>query len=239
MSSGPTTLVVASTGFTPLEGATVKLSLVDVAANKIEQIAPPATVSGGKFTFNLDVKSGTQYRVDLYADVDGDGHCQVGVDHVYAVDVMDLADGGSMTANVDYNSQDSRGCLSFGASSLHVTATNFSADPTGKVYRAAIIRTSGGIDVADRQGAALSSTIDFTWEGGMYPGNFYRVDLFVDMNGDTHCTVADGLIFSRASVAEPGPEVDGVVGSAPPGDIVPLMIDGVRDVNTAACASFQ
>jgi hypothetical protein len=161
------------------------------------------------------------------------------VDHVYTVDVQDIADGGSMTANVDFNSQDSRGCLSFGASSLHITAMNFSADPTGKVYRAAIIRTSGSVDVGDRQGAALSNVIDFTWEGGMYPGNFYRVDLFVDMNGDTHCTVADGLIFSRSSVAEPGPEMDGIVGAAPPGDVVPLMIDGTRDVNTAACASFH
>jgi len=234
MSSGPTTLVVASTNFTAVEGKTVKLSLVDTAANKIEQTATPTTVSAGKFTFTLDVKSGTKYRVDLYADDDADGHCQVGVDHVYAVDVMDIADGGSMTANVDFNSQDSRGCLSYGASSLHVTATSFSADPTGKVYRAAIIRTSGGVDVADRQGAVLSPTIDFTWEGGMYPGNFYRVDLYVDMNGDTHCTVADGLIFSRASLAEPGPEVDGLTG-----DVVPLMIDGTRDVNTAACASFH
>jgi len=239
MSSGPTTLTVASTGFTQVEGATVKLSLVDVAANKIEQIAPPVTVSGGKFTFSLDVKPGKQYRVDLYADIDGDGHCQVGVDHVYAVDVMDIAEGGSMTATIDYGSQDSRGCLSFGASSLHVTAMNFTADPTGKVYRAAIIRTSGSADVADRQGAVLSNVIDFTWEGGMFPGNFYRVDLFVDMNGDTHCTLADGLIFSRSSVAEPGPEMDGIVGMAPPGDIVPLTIDGMRDVNTAACASFH
>ncbi len=239
MSSGPTTLTVAATSFTAVEGKTVKLALLDVAANKIEQIAPATTVSGGKFTFSLDVKAGTQYRVDLYADDDADGHCQVGVDHVYAVDVQDIADGGSMSANVDFNSQDSRGCLSFGASSLHITAMNFSADPTGKVYRAAIIRTSGSVDVGDRQGAALSNVIDFTWEGGMYPGNFYRVDLFVDMNGDTHCTVADGLIFSRSSVAEPGPEMDGIVGAAPPGDVVPLMIDGTRDVNTAACASFH
>src|SRR5215470_15382114 len=127
MSSGPTTLVVASTGFTQLEGATVKLSLLDVASNKIEQLAPAATVSGGKFSFSLDIHPGTQYRVDLYADVDGDGHCQVGVDKVYAVDVMDVTEGDTMTANIDFNSQDSRGCLSFGASSIHVTATSFSA----------------------------------------------------------------------------------------------------------------
>ena len=239
MSSGPTTLVVASTGFTQLEGATVKLSLLDVASNKIEQLAPAATVSGGKFSFSLDIHPGTQYRVDLYADVDGDGHCQVGVDKVYAVDVMDVTEGDTMTANIDFNSQDSRGCLSFGASSIHVTATSFSADPTGKVYRAAIIRVVDSVDVADRQGAVLSPTIDFTWEGGMYPGKFYRVDLFVDMNGDTHCTAADGLIFTRTSVAEPPPEIDGIVGMPPKGDVVPLLIDGTRDVNTAACASFH
>src|SRR5262250_294979 len=56
MSSGPTTLVVASTNFTAVEGKTVKLSLVDTAANKIEQTATPTTVSAGKFTFTLDVK---------------------------------------------------------------------------------------------------------------------------------------------------------------------------------------
>ena len=234
MSSGPTTLVVASSGFSQVEGKTIKLSLVDVAANKIEQTAPPVTVSGGKFTFTLDVRAGTEYRVDLYADDDGDGHCQVGVDHVYAVNVMDIADGGSMTANVDFNSEDSRGCLSYGASSLHITAANFAADPTGKVYRAAIIRVLDGVDVGDRQNAVLSPTIDFTWEGGMFPGKFYRVDLFVDMNSDTHCTAADGLVFTRNTVAEPGPPVDGLTG-----DIVPVMIDGARDVNTAACATFQ
>src|SRR5215813_6718428 len=57
MTSGPTVLVVTSNAFSPVEGAKVKMALVDVAANKIVQTPAPPNVTGGKFTFTLDVNA--------------------------------------------------------------------------------------------------------------------------------------------------------------------------------------
>src|SRR5262249_53465634 len=218
MTSGPPVLVVTSNAFGPVEGAQVKMALVDVAANKIVQTPPTATVTGGKFTFTLDVNAGTKYRVDLFTDDDSDGTCQFGIDSVYAVDVQDnqLSDGATYTANIDYNSNDPRGCLSFGGSTLHVTATNFTA--TGHIFKAALTRLDGLKHLAVFADVLQNGMIDFSWDGGIIAGNFYRVDIYIDNNNDDHCGGPDTFLSKTSGALPPGDT----------GDVTTLMIDGTR-----------
>jgi hypothetical protein len=232
MSSGPTTLIVTGTNFGGVEGKAMKLAVVDTGANQIFETAAATTVSNGKFTFSLMVNPGTKYRVDLYADDDGDGHCQYGVDHAYAVDENGLAEGQTVTATVDYNSTDARGCLSFGAGTLHVTVTNFTA--TGHVFKAMLIRDDGGLKLGLKTDSLQGNAIDFTWAGAVIPHKFYHVDLYIDNNGDDHCGGSD-TVFSQLSGAIGGTQMDGLL----VGPALEVAMDGMHDLNPAACASFQ
>jgi len=226
MSSGPTTLTVTGSGFSSDdEGKVVKVAVVDVNGNKIVTTGNGA-VSGGKFTFDLTVGHDTKYRLDVFTDLDGDGKCQYGVDHVYAVDISGIGEGTAYSATILPSAFDSRGCLAWGGGSLHVTLSNFTS--SGAVYKAALFKSGLATRLGLKTGAVQGGTLDFTLEGAIIPGTFYRVDLFIDNNSDDKCQAGD-LIVSKPTGALPPPQVDGLSG-----DVVQLAMDGTHDLAAAS-----
>jgi hypothetical protein len=237
-SSGPTKLTITGSGFSAVEGKPVKLGLVDVSGKKVAQTSS-TTVSGGKFEFDLTVDAGVTYRADLYADDNGDGHCQWGVDHVYAVDVTPISEGTAVTKTVVQDAVDSRGCLSFGASSLHVTVTNLASGTTGTVFEAALVKcadatcaVSGGKVAGLYTGSVSGSMIDFLFDGGIVPGVFYRVDLFVNNNptAGIKCDASDTIVTGSPN-AVVGAQTDGLTGQK-----IDLAIDGSKPANMGTVA---
>ncbi|HOX46176.1 MAG TPA: hypothetical protein PK668_21410 [Myxococcota bacterium] len=77
-------LTFEGSGFGPHEGQTVFAALV--RADRGEVVASGSdAVAGGAFRVLLpgELEPGHDYRVDYYADVDGDGACADGADHVW------------------------------------------------------------------------------------------------------------------------------------------------------------
>jgi len=226
----PVTLNVSGTGFaTELEGASFKVAIVDVDGKKVVETAT-GLVTNGKIAASLMVDADTTYRADVFVDSDDDGKCQFGIDSVYAVDIHNTTGGSTQTVSINPALVDSRGCLAWGGSTLHATLSNFTA--SGSVFKAVLIRMDGNQKLQLRTGAVTGGTLTLDFPGAIIPGHFYRVDIYIDNNGNDQCDSVDA-IFSKISTALPPGQADGLTG-----DTVPLALDG--DSNSASsCASFQ
>lgn len=90
------------TGYSPHEGQTVHAMLIR-ADNDDPRESGTATITNGSFTFTwpLAVDDGLAYYIDFYADVDGNGTCEAGTDHVWRVDIPAVS--GNVTVNETHN----------------------------------------------------------------------------------------------------------------------------------------
>jgi len=235
----PATIVVAGSDFGPEEGKPVKVSVVDVGAKKVIVQSIPTTVAAGKINVSVQVAPDVTYRVDVFIDDDGDGHCQwannvAGFDHAYAVDVAPIAEGKTFTANLMLANNDSRGCLSYGSASLHFQATQLNSGMSAP-FTAALIRLDGPIVLGKRVGVEVNGTIDYTFAGAIFPGKQYRVDFYIDKDGLQGCSSADLAYREAPKFSVSGQPQDGLSDTT-----LELMVDGATaNLVPDACSTFQ
>jgi hypothetical protein len=221
---------VTASGFTKDDGKTVKVAAVDVNAGTTKATAMGTIASGGA-TFTLDVDPNTMYRVNLFADSDGNGACEFGVDDAVSVVVNDIAEGKSAALSLSPSQADSHGCLSFGGGTLKVTGTGFTAN---KVFFAQILKKDGSNykKLGNPLNGPVSSSgaIDIEFPGGIVTQTFYRVDFYIDDNPTNgKCDTTDKVFRVDSGALAP---------NQTPAEL-DYTVNGTDTPNTAACASFQ
>jgi hypothetical protein len=230
-STAPTTIMVTASGFTKDEGKMMKIAAVDVNAKMIKSQAT-ATVTSGGASFKLDVDPNVMYRIDLFADMDGNGVCEFGVDDAVSVTVADIAEGKSASVSLTPAQAASQGCLSFGGGTLKITGSMLPASAMGKVFFAQLLKLGGTTPVKlgnPISGTVTGTNIDIEFPGGIITNVLYRVDFYVDDNpNNTKCDTTDDVYR-----VEPG-----ALGSSNAGGELDGMVKDT-DKNPAACATFQ
>ncbi len=227
-SSGPTTIVVNASGFTKDDGKTVKVAASDPNSNAVRATGM-GTISGGGASFTLDVDPNTTYRIDLFVDTDGNSVCEFGVDDVVSTTQTDVSEGKTATVSFTPASAAPDGCLSFGGKTLKLTGTNLTAN---KVYIAYLLKKKPDNSFQKlglHNGVTGNGSVDIEFPGGVISGNFYRVDLYIDINSNNTCDTSDPA-YRKDS---------GALGPSDPGPLT-LTLDGNVDMtNPDVCNTFK
>lgn len=199
-SSGPTNLIVTGSDFSADDGKSVKIAVVD-AATGTAQNTVTATVTGGKFSATIPVDAEADLRVDAFIDRDDSTACEFGIDGAYSTGstVVAVPEGGTKTVTFASGTTDSQGCLSFGAGSLSVKGTGYG---DSQVWQAVLFKKKNEdyIRLGKKTRATAAAAVDIQFPGALVTGVFYRLDFYVDVNGDGMCSAAD-KVFRIDSIA--------------------------------------
>ena len=111
---GPFDLDFSGTGFTPHNGQTLHVAVLDASGGAHVVTDQSTTVSGGDFSFSFPgvLEEGHSYHVDYYADFNGNGSCDAPpTDHVWRKDVDNVQD--NVNLQVTHNTNFTDVCSSF------------------------------------------------------------------------------------------------------------------------------
>ncbi|MBI5507903.1 MAG: hypothetical protein HY903_04010 [Deltaproteobacteria bacterium] len=140
------------------------------------------------------LQRGVDYRVDYYADTNGDGACQgpaFDQDHAWAAVVRSVGGNTSVTGS-DPSPFDPLACAAFpggvptGPFDLNVTGTGF-APHDGQVMSVALTTIDGTV-IARAMGVIAGGRFSAAFPGRLEAGQSYRLDYYADRDLDGVCT---------------------------------------------------
>jgi hypothetical protein len=199
-----------------------------------------APVEGGRFEVALGpiLQPKVEHRVDAFVDLDGDQHCEFGVDAVMSLVLEPLTESTDLTfpRGGDRIGDDPTGCLGFGGSSFRIELSGV----TSNVVRYALVRLNSAgtepdrvIDVGWTAANGDEAVIDLPGAG--VAGRFYRIDFFEAADIDIPCTSTTPVFRESPGTpsAEPG------LRCTPGTGAMALQVDlAGGDPETGDCASF-
>jgi hypothetical protein len=187
---GPFDLALGGTGYGAYDGRTIFAALVDAADGTVLGWQDGPVASGEFWVFFLDqLEAAGVYRADFYVDVDGDAHCDATVDSAWTVAVPYAE--ADVRLEVPYSAEvapaacdsfptpEERFDLTFAGSGFDVHDGDRLHASLVDVPAAAVLATDSAV-VADGRFAV-------SWPAAASSDGSYRVDYYVDLDGDGLC----------------------------------------------------
>jgi len=193
---GPYDLSFHGHGYTPHDMQTLRVAIVDVAAD--QTIATDeVVVSDGSFAFHWPslLEKDKSYRIDFYADLSGDGECNdPPEDHAWSVSIQ------SVTADQDVQQDhvldfSHTACDSFSvAQTFNLTFNGVSFDPhNGDDLYVAVVRSDDSQVLATDMITLSGGQFSFSWTDILEEGKAYHIDFYADTDASGTCGGADHI----------------------------------------------
>lgn len=185
---GPYDLTFDGNGYNAHSGQTMTAAVVD-AGGAVVAGPSETTVSDGAFSFTWSgaLASGSSYRVQLYADHNGNGLCNTPpTDHSWEVSLGSVQGNGAVTES--HNTDFAYVCTTFGDYDLDFTGSGYS--PHAGQTLTALVRVDGDDSlVAGPETTTVDSNgnFSFAWPGLLVDGTAYEVLFFADHNDNSSC----------------------------------------------------
>lgn len=182
-------LTVDGTDFAAHDGRQVFVALVRSTNGQVDDVRS-AVIADGAFTivFPDALTAGRSYRLDTFADVDGDGRCDPAVDDAARTELGALT--GDVRVELEPTTETAAACDSFARHDLTFKGEGF--DPhDGRAMHVALVNTHSGRTVATESARVAAGDFEVQFRGRLGRAATYRVDHFVDLDDDLVCEAPD------------------------------------------------
>ncbi len=178
----------SGSGYAARNGQTIRAALVQ--GDTREVVGDETFVlSDGTFSFKWPsaVSAGRSYYIDHFVDTDGNGQCDPPpVDEVWRTEVSSVR--GPTTIEGPHNTNYNASCSSFvtPAHNLTFSGTSFDLNNNQKLS-IAVTRISNSNVIVKTDTTITSGKVEFNWRGILLRGKAYRIQYFIDVNGNRTC----------------------------------------------------
>lgn len=188
MSSGRHDLRLRGSGYAPHAGQTIYAALVSSGGSVLERAQAVVTGSSYEIAFAGALETGASYRIDYYADHDGDGRCSAPpADHVWQTAVPSVTDDVVIEDPHDAAFAPAA-CGSFPVNTFDLTlgGTNY-APHDGQTVRAALLDEATARVVATAETTVSGGVLAISMPGELVEGRAYRLEYYADHNSNGTC----------------------------------------------------
>lgn len=186
--AGAYDLRLRGTGYAPHDGQTIYAALVNASGSVVDRAEAVVTDSSYEIAFLGSLETGASYRIDYYADHDGDGRCSAPpADHVWQTDVPPVS-GDVVIDDAHDPSFAAAACDSFPVTTfdLRLGGSNY-APHDGQTVRAALVDEATDRVVATTESTVTGGTLDISMPAELVEGRAYRLEYYADHNSNGAC----------------------------------------------------